>query len=575
MGNWAASIPIIKDKHAISNGTLGNVLFAAAGGALVAIPLVTYISTVYGSYVSCILGAIIMVAVFPIIGVTDDFFMLIIGAFVLGVGLLVLDSSMNTQAVLLELSIKKPILGHFHAVYAIGGLTGALLGGALFEAGLSLFWEFFIFSITIIIPDIVFGFFLYTFDDENEINFFNAERNRSFSRTLSNSMFPKLVHSSANTPNRTRGASQANGSNPFLHGGRGMSQSSQPMTPVTPIGLSLQENSPLERGFVANSKISFSENNNNGNNNNYNPPNNNNNNNNNNNSTYNIIHSGDLYQATLLNNNSNNTNNDPETSSSVTNSCKVNDTKIPFLKRLSGTRSADEQKQQQQAHHHHTLEKPLLPPIEHGLPVIHKDYYSLFIISLLGFIGYFGEGSIGDWSALYLTTQWDCSPLVATFGYVGFQLSVAIGRFYSDKIVLRMGRKLLLIVSGIIAGVGLLLAVIASFLPSNDMSLAMAIIGFAICGAGLSALSPTVISLAGSGIVGFLPATALAIVTAVGYTGILIGPPILGNFAQAVGSLSWSFLLDSGLITGISLVVLVLPKKYQQMRGKSMSYAVT
>jgi MFS family permease len=560
MGNWAASIPIIKDKHDISNGTLGNVLFAAAGGALIAIPLVTYISTVYGSYVSCILGAIIMVAVFPIIGVTDDFFMLIIGAFVLGVGLLVLDSSMNTQAVLLELSIKKPILGHFHAVYAIGGLTGALLGGALFEAGLSLFWEFFIFSITIIIPDIVFGFFLYSFDDENEINFFNAERNRSFSRTLSNSMFPKLVHSSANTPNRTRGASQA-------HGGRGMSQSSQPMTPATPIGLSLQENSPLERGFIANSKVSFSEN----------ITGNNHNNNKNNNSTYNIIHSGDLYQATLLNsNNNNNNNNDPETSSSVANSYKVNDTKIPFLKRLSDTRSTDEGDEQKQSHpHHHTLEKPLLPPIEHGLPVIHKDYYSLFIISLLGFIGYFGEGSIGDWSALYLTTQWDCSPLVATFGYVGFQLSVAIGRFYSDKIVVRMGRKLLLMVSGIIAGVGLLLAVVASFLPSNDMSLAMAIIGFAICGAGLSALSPTVISLAGSGIVGFLPATALAIVTAVGYTGILIGPPILGNFAQAVGSLSWSFLLDSGLISGISLVVLVLPKKYQQMRGKSMSYAVT
>jgi hypothetical protein len=56
----------------------------------------------------------------------------------------------------------------------------------------------------------------------------------------------------------------------------------------------------------------------------------------------------------------------------------------------------------------------------------------------------------------------------------------------------------------------------------------------------------------------------------VGYTGILLGPPILGNFAQRCGSLSWSFLLDGLLVASMSGLVPLLPAKYGQLPGISL-----
>jgi MFS family permease len=384
--------------------------------------------------------------------------------------------------VLLELAIRRPILGHFHGVYALGGLSGALIGGLLFDLDFTLFLEFCLFSATIFFPDILFGFSLYSFAEETEINNLTAaELHRSFSQTLSISMFPnKAAHSP----------------NPHL-----IPDNSPPRSPVYP-HQPHQVSSTFYSG-IPTITPSFSRSN----------------------------------------------------SSNVTgqNEESLLNVETPLLQ---------EDHQHDPHHQEHDYVKEDKENLRSSIP---KDYFSLIIISALGFIGYFGEGSIGDWSALYLTTHWDCSPLVATLGYVGFQLCVAIGRVFSDRIVLVLGRKPLLILSGIIAGIGLSIAVIASFLPKSLYSLLLAILGFACCGLGLSALSPTVISLAGSGINGFVPATALAIITAVGYTGILIGPPILGNFAEFTGSLSWSFLLDSCLIASISAVVLILPKKYHQL----------
>jgi MFS family permease len=458
IGNWAASIPVVKQEHNISDGTLGIVLFAAAGGAVIAVPLVTFLSTWYGSAVTTLFGAVLMVAVFPIIGVTADFYNLILGTFLLGFALLVLDSSMNTQAVLLELATNSHTLGHFHAVYAIGCVVGALIGGALFSLDFSIFYEFIIFSGSLLIPDVVCFFYLYDYKEELTINsaavasLIKEERKFSFLSSLSVSLAIN-----EDNPDYVRSISNENRHHPHR---------SFDYNPLIPQVHEVTGPSPL----ISN----------------------------------NFPHSVTTVRD--------------EESGSL-NSC------VP------------------------------------------KDYFSLCVICILLFVGYFGEGSVGDWSALYLTTHWDCSPLAATFGYVGFQGSITIGRFFSDKVVQTVGRQRLLILSGITSGVGLCIAVFASLLPVDNLSLSVVIIGFAIGGIGLSSLSPTVVSLIGTGVEGFPSTTAMSITTAVGYLGVLIGPPILGNFAEFCGGLNWSFLLDAGMIACLSIIVLFLPRKYHQMRN--------
>jgi hypothetical protein len=48
----------------------------------------------------------------------------------------VMDVAMNAQGVAIERRYERPILSGLHAVWSLGGLTGALAGSAAAEAGL-------------------------------------------------------------------------------------------------------------------------------------------------------------------------------------------------------------------------------------------------------------------------------------------------------------------------------------------------------------------------------------------------------------------------------------------------------
>jgi hypothetical protein len=60
-----------------------------------------------------------------------------------------------------------------------------------------------------------------------------------------------------------------------------------------------------------------------------------------------------------------------------------------------------------------------------------------------------------------------------------------------------------------------------------------ALVGFAVMGLGLSAVFP--IALRASGLEGPSSVPGLAAVSTVGYTGFLLGPPVIGLLAEAVG----------------------------------------
>jgi len=62
----------------------------------------------------------------------------------------------------------------------------------------------------------------------------------------------------------------------------------------------------------------------------------------------------------------------------------------------------------------------------------------------------------------------------------------------------------------------------------------VAILGFALVGAGLSCVFPVVLS-AAARTAGVAPSAAIAAVCTVGYVGFLIGPPAIGGLAELIG----------------------------------------
>jgi predicted MFS family arabinose efflux permease len=167
---------------------------------------------------------------------------------------------------------------------------------------------------------------------------------------------------------------------------------------------------------------------------------------------------------------------------------------------------------------------------------------------LLGFIA-FGvllcEGAIADWGAVYLRESLQSTPAIAATGYAVFSLLMAAGRLTGDGLALRFGPAWVVRAGGALVALGIGLA-IGSGVP------AVAIVGFGLVGAGLACSFPLILS-AAARTPGMAASTGIAAMATAGYTGFLVGPPLIGTLAEAVtlrGAL--------GLLGIVGLLVAVL-----------------
>jgi MFS family permease len=148
---------------------------------------------------------------------------------------------------------------------------------------------------------------------------------------------------------------------------------------------------------------------------------------------------------------------------------------------------------------------------------------------LLGFIAFgvlFCEGAIADWSAVYLRESLHSSPGIAATGFAVFSLLMAAGRLTGDSLALRLGPAWVVRAGGALVAFGIGLAIV------SDLS-AIAIVGFGLIGAGLACSFPLILS-AAARTPGIAASTAIAAMATAGYTGFLVGPPLIGTMAEAV-----------------------------------------
>lgn len=166
----------------------------------------------------------------------------------------------------------------------------------------------------------------------------------------------------------------------------------------------------------------------------------------------------------------------------------------------------------------------------------------------LGVIAFFVlviEGSVGDWSAVYLRESLMTSPGHAAAGYAAFSLTMALGRLFGDRFVSGFGPVALTRATSCVAAVGLA----AALLIHHPVA---AVIGFACVGLGLSNLIPVLFSAAGR-VPGTSSSAGIAAVGTVGYFGLLVGPPLIG-FAAELSSLPMAL----GLLAAAAFLVLLM-----------------
>lgn len=177
-------------------------------------------------------------------------------------------------------------------------------------------------------------------------------------------------------------------------------------------------------------------------------------------------------------------------------------------------------------------------------------------LGMLAFCDQFCEGTVSDWSAVYLRNSVHVKAALAGVGYATFAIAMTMGRLTGDSLSARFGPRRLVCVAGVLALTGASVALlIRSVLP--------VVSGLALLGLGLSVVYPNAVSAAGRQ-EGGQADSAVAAVSAIGYSGFLVGPPIVGFVAQ-VTNLSIGLMLTLQCSIGIVLLSRALPVDDKRM----------
>ena len=178
-----------------------------------------------------------------------------------------------------------------------------------------------------------------------------------------------------------------------------------------------------------------------------------------------------------------------------------------------------------------------------GGPAFAVPRGAVLLLGILCCIVFLTEGSVLDWSAVFLSQDRGADAARATLGYAAFSVTMTAGRLLGDRIVARIGRRRVLILGGLCAAAGLAVTVVV---PVWEAALA----GYAMVGAGCANIVPVLFTAAGRQTA--MPASvAVPAVTTFGYAGVLAGPALIGFVAQAT-SLPTAFLTVAVLLVGVA-----------------------
>lgn len=168
----------------------------------------------------------------------------------------------------------------------------------------------------------------------------------------------------------------------------------------------------------------------------------------------------------------------------------------------------------------------------------------VLFIGILCFIVFLAEGSVLDWSAVFLTSVRRVDPSRAGLAYAAFAGTMTLGRFAGDRIVRRLGGRRVVVAGGLCAAAGL---GVATLVPTWEA----AILGYALLGIGCSNIVPVLYTAVGRQNV--MPEhVAVPAITTLGYTGILAGPALIGFIAGAT-SLPLALLAVAALLVGVAI----------------------
>ncbi|WP_433564800.1 MFS transporter [Nocardia sp. CA-151230] len=161
-----------------------------------------------------------------------------------------------------------------------------------------------------------------------------------------------------------------------------------------------------------------------------------------------------------------------------------------------------------------------------GSPAGTRIGRKVLALGLIAFALLMAEGVAADWSALQVQGRLGVEAGTAALAFTGFSLAMTLGRFGTDRVSGRLGRVAIVRWGTLLAAIGFGLVVASGWLP-------LTLLGWTLCGIGLSGGVPQVFTAAGN-LGSRTAATDMSRVFGLGYVGLLAGPAIIGWLDKAM-----------------------------------------
>jgi MFS family permease len=146
--------------------------------------------------------------------------------------------------------------------------------------------------------------------------------------------------------------------------------------------------------------------------------------------------------------------------------------------------------------------------------------WTLALLGVIAFCSMATEGAMYNWSSVYFQSVLQTPLSLVRLGYVTCMVTMVLGRFSSDRFIIRWGEIRVLRGSGALIVAGFFLIFLSRGIPLTTA-------GFALIGFGMATGVPTCFSLAGR-LPNISPSVAIASVTAISLWGFLLTPPLIG-----------------------------------------------
>lgn len=186
-------------------------------------------------------------------------------------------------------------------------------------------------------------------------------------------------------------------------------------------------------------------------------------------------------------------------------------------------------------------------------PVVHRRLYIpplVIVVGMVCFVFYSTEGAVMSWSAVFVNQERGVDLRYAGYFYTAFAIAMTTMRLLGNKLVNRFGAKRVVVSGASLVTVGFLtVALIPSVVATAT--------GFAITGIGAANVVPQIVSYAGK-IKGMAIQNTISTITALGYSGSLLGPVIIGFCAHTYG-LPATF---TGIAVVVAMIVFVIRYLY-------------